>query len=221
MRNKTFISSMVGIAAAVAVAGSANAAITTIDNFGVAITGQGNGSFTTQNTITGPFTVRSAYNTSGALGVGISSIAGTGNGVASLSVARNAVLSSKGASLFYMTGSLDLSQLDSGFSLTISNLVNAGYARASVNVNGYTTSAYNTVSSNGVLTFSRASIEAGMGTTNWAAITQLTVNFYGDGPGGSAGTSTFDVSNFQATPAPGALALLGVAGLVGARRRRA
>jgi MYXO-CTERM domain-containing protein len=108
--------------------------------------------------------------------------------------------------------------LDSGFSLTISNLVNPNYARVAVNVNGFTTSAYNTVSSNGVLTFSRASIEAGMGSTNWAAITGVKVYFYGAGDG--AGTSTFDVSNFQATPAPGALALLGVAGLVGARRRR-
>ena len=219
MRTQTFISSMVGIAAAVAVVGSANAAITTIDNFGVAITGQGNGSFTAVNTITGPFTKRSAYNNSGSIVNGNSSIAGTGNGVASLSVARDAISSTSGAALWYFSGvGLDLSQLDSGFSLTISNLVNPNYARVAVNVNAITSSAYTTVSSNGVLTISRASIEAGMGSTNWAAITKVNVYFYG--AGGAAGTSTFDVSNFQAIPAPGALALLGLAGLVAGRRRR-
>jgi MYXO-CTERM domain-containing protein len=206
------------------VAGSANAAITspvTIDNFGVSITGQGDGAFTTPNNITGPFTRRSAYNTSGALIVGDSSISGTGAGFASLSVAQDADLL-RGAALFYYTGSLDLSLPGSSFQLTISNLTNPGTTRIGLAVNNFNSGAGAalTVAANGVLTFSRASIEAAMlpGATNWSAITSVKVYFYG--AGGGSGTSTFDVSNFQAVPAPGAVALLGAAGVVGMRRRR-
>jgi hypothetical protein len=216
---------MCSAVAAVALAGSANSAITspvTIDNFGVSITGQGNGSFTTPNDITGPFTRRSAYNTSGDLIVGDSSISGTGAGFASLSVAQNASLL-KGAALFYYTGSLDLSLPGSSFQLTISNLTNPGTTRIGIAVNNVNSGAGAalTVAANGVMTFSRASIEAAMlpSATNWSAITSVKVYFYG--AGGGSGTSTFDVSNFQAVPAPGAAALVGVAGLISARRRKA
>ena len=47
------------------------------------------------------------------------------------------------------------------------------------------------------------------------AITSIAISIYTVEPGSAT------VSNFTYTPAPGALALLGAAGLAGARRRRA
>ena len=54
---------------------------------------------------------------------------------------------------------------------------------------------------------------------NWGSIMQMEMQFYG----GTSESTASGLSNFNytAVPAPGALALLGVAGLVGARRRRA
>ena len=52
---------------------------------------------------------------------------------------------------------------------------------------------------------------------NYASVKKMEVNF----GQGSASTGVLSNFNFTAVPAPGALALLGAAGLIGARRRRA
>jgi hypothetical protein len=52
---------------------------------------------------------------------------------------------------------------------------------------------------------------------NYASVTEMQVTF----GQGSSSTGVLSNFNFTAVPAPGALALLGAAGLIGARRRRA
>jgi hypothetical protein len=75
------------------------------------------------------------------------------------------------------------------------------------------------LSANGVSTFNFASatVDAGFDLTKVKTMT-LEIYYAGAGAGSSSGT----LSNFSytAVPAPGALALLGAAGLAGARRRR-
>jgi MYXO-CTERM domain-containing protein len=66
----------------------------------------------------------------------------------------------------------------------------------------------------GTLTFLATNTDAGF---NLASIEEMSVVF----GQGSSSTGVLSNFNFTAVPAPGALALLGVAGLVGARRRRA
>ena len=75
---------------------------------------------------------------------------------------------------------------------------------------------------NGVLTFNVANMTS-TGTINWAEVDAIGLQATRDGWGAPDSTVSFSLSNFQynAIPAPGALALLGAAGLVGARRRRA
>ena len=66
----------------------------------------------------------------------------------------------------------------------------------------------------GTLTFLATNTDAGF---NWASIKEMSVVF----GQGSSSTGVLSNFNYTAVPAPGALALLGAAGLVGARRRRA
>ena len=66
----------------------------------------------------------------------------------------------------------------------------------------------------GTLTFLATNTDVGF---NWASVTEMSVVF----GQGSSSTGVLSNFNYTAVPAPGALALLGVAGLVGARRRRA
>jgi len=68
--------------------------------------------------------------------------------------------------------------------------------------------------------FSSLTVAAGF---NWASVRQI--SFFMSVNGGNFGTSgtrsyNYTYTNMQLVPAPGALALLGVAGIVGARRRR-
>ena len=58
-----------------------------------------------------------------------------------------------------------------------------------------------------------------VGLFDWSNVTSINFNVYGTG---SAASFTLDSwTAVGVVPAPGALALLGAAGLVGARRRRA
>jgi hypothetical protein len=209
MRNKTFISSMVGIAAAVAVAGSASAGIP---------------AFTTA------FSPVSAT---------LTSDAGNGNDLLVFTVgASDIAVTSLGLFNGY-TGARNV-----GIYAWIGGTTNAGtgpaLGQASVTTNnstaGYTYSSptnftlsagqqYVLVgqSFSGMTSNTDAYADSGAG----AGITFNSYWFNGGGLVGNPGfpnyTPAYFNANFQfsAVPAPGAIALLGVAGLVGARRRRA
>ena len=216
MRFNSLVPSMVGVAAAVAVAGSANAGV--VDPF----------------TTAEPFSTNSGdwLPISGALfnerdavvaGVGSSgSIDGSGNVNFTVPSGNFRVVSLN----YQMSGGAtnDLSSI-AAMSIALSGLNKSGAAT------GITFSLYmadetekfltsnQALSANGVSTFNFASatVDAGFDLTKVKTMT-LEIYYAGAGAGSSSGT----LSNFSytAVPAPGALALLGAAGLAGARRRR-
>jgi MYXO-CTERM domain-containing protein len=210
MRNKTFISSMVGVTAAVAVAGSANAGIP---------------AFTTAFS---PVSATLAYD------------AGTGNDLLVFTV---------GASSIQVT-SLGLFNGYSGtraVGIFAWNGTNAGtglaLGQASVTTNNSTTGYTYSSPTNFTLSAGQQYVLVGqsfLGMTSNTALyadagagSGITFNsyWYNGGapldPVGLAESANYSPAYFNANfqfsvvPAPGALALLGVAGLVGARRRRA
>ena len=213
MRNKTFISSMVGIAAAVAVAGSANASI---------ISGPGTGSDcaalnpSTDTTITyngggglwgGTTTARSFY-----MGFGVAN-SSFGGYVAGLQITNIEYSTDSGANWIlgassYTTGTTTLA----GFS-------SADSAPASAPAGTY---AFNFTSGSGIVGNAlrvRATLSATSSIPNQ-------YKFYAYSVGKSVTNTTVFSGAALSTvlvpvPAPGALALLGAAGLVGARRRKA
>ena len=222
MRNKTFISSMVGIAAAVSVAGSANASLV-FDSFQTAVD-------------TGVTTLGSNFK------FGFSPSWSTPNPVSGLTGGRTAVANGYSAtaatSVVVGSGVATLQAgREGGFGSSLS------YSGTGANLTGYvfTLNVSATTGSNGKLYFgltnaaTTATIEAALnGTGNYifsvssigggfdaTSITSVAVTLQTLLVGGSGGASmTFDSFTY-AVPAPGALALLGAAGLVGARRRRA
>ena len=204
MRNKTFISSMVGIAAAVAVAGSANAGV--VDPF------------TTDQTAAA--TPAPFISITGGL-FNQRQLARTNSGSGSIgSTFANFV--PRGIWLYYQQAggsTIDLSGIASmSFDLT------RGAASFNINWNFYDATGLQstlelTAPSAGTITTSATDparvTDAGF---NWGSITQMEMMFIGGFSSSTAGLTNF---NYTAVPAPGALALLGVAGLVGVRRRRA
>jgi hypothetical protein len=222
MRNKTFISSMVGVAAAVAVAGSANAGVvdpfTTNQSFGndsangfVSITG-------------GLFNERNAFRSSSAGGAGVRA---SSNDVAFTTNRANTGL----VTLSYrMAGgsSNDLS-LITGMSIALSalNLSNGAtgvsFYWQAIDVNSNSMYASQDLFSNGTSTFdfAAATMDLGFDLTKVTNL-EVSVSQLGGPTSGSTVSVSGTLSNFSytAVPAPGALALLGAAGLVGSRRRR-
>jgi hypothetical protein len=255
MRNKTFISSMVGVAAAVAVAGSANAGF--VDNFNSSLA---NTSPTFQNTTTitvtqsgaGIGVFRSNTGLTGLTGTAFpnrkttmrnlgSSATMTGNGSAAFVLGR-ATSGGASATLEAGFGSMNLDYSDSNAFVDLT-----GTTSFSINVGSYTGGATNWTLNvsmdsqsmfdyyggmqlvltnsaivNGVLTFNVADMDQD-GTINWAKVDGISLDVKRAEWGADNSTVSFSLSNFQynVVPAPGALALLGAAGLVGARRRRA
>ena len=210
MRNKTFISSMVGIAAAVAVAGSANAAV-------VNAAGVGSNCLTFDSSTSTPIVYSGFGSTSGnSLRVGFtveSNPYGAGSTVIS-GIQFSTVEWSKdnGTTWFkfnsnadsFTTSSTSVNDYYSAYdNIGAGALTTAGFLTAtgiSVNVTGTNPSVF-------LVRATMAASSAIPNTYKLTAIIALGGNYTGR-------TST-------AVPAPGAFALLGVAGLVGARRRRA
>jgi hypothetical protein len=93
-----------------------------------------------------------------------------------------------------------------------------------IDVNSNSMYASQNLSSNGTSTFdfAAATKDVGFDLTNVTTL-QLSVTQIGGPTSGSTISVSGTLSNFSytAVPAPGALAILGAAGLVGARRRRA
>jgi hypothetical protein len=228
MRNKTFISSMVGVAAAVAVAGSANAGVV-IDAFTNSSVGR-----SASTAITGllsPFNSRTfEYDSNKPV---ISTV--TNRLVLSSDGGDQTVtwrsLSGTGAPYTLVTGA-DLSSLAS-VTFDVSGLTSNVSITFALRSQSGTTDNFSTT---GAVTWSSVAINANPGTQS------VTLNL-GQNSGGTystSGTGTSALSNvnciymsfgssftgqigniqYNNVPAPGALALLGAAGLVGARRRR-
>lgn len=80
---------------------------------------------------------------------------------------------------------------------------------------------------NGILTFSVASMtqDPDVPAFNWTLVDAVVLNVQRDSVGAAGSTVGFTLSNFAFTaapvPAPGAIALLGAAGMIGMRRRKA
>ena len=249
MRTQTFTSSMVGVVAAVALAGSANAGF--VDNFTrslantspnsqnnntitVTSTADGNGQ---QRTNTGLTPTAFPKRTTNVTNKG-SSATMTGNGSAAFVLGR---ATSGDASATNENGfgymSLNYSNNDLFADLT-------GTGSFSINVGSYTGGATNwtlyvafdsqsefdvgnlqliLTNSNivsGVLTFNVANMVPA-GTINWAKVDTINLSVNRAEWGDANSTVGFTLSDFQYNvPAPGAAALVGLAGLVASRRRR-
>jgi hypothetical protein len=213
------------------VAGSANAGIApnVVDPF-TTTQAFGNDSSTGFVSITGGlFNERNAFRSIRAGGTGVSGAPANnvgfttnrdGSGLVTLSY-RMAGGSSKDLSL--ITGmSIALSALNLNFSAgTAATGVNFFWQAIDVNFKSMTAS--QDLFSNGTSTFDFAAATKDLG-FDLTKVTNLDVNVYqlGGPTSGNTVTVSGTLSNFSytAVPAPGALALLGAAGLVGARRRR-
>ena len=224
MRNKTFISSMVGVAAAVAVAGSANAGV--VDPF-TTTQAFGTDSLTGFVSISGGlFNQRNAVRTTFAGGTGVSqpnnNVAFTtrkaGFGVVSLSYQNSGGSSNDLSLITEMSIALSALNLSNG-------ATGVSFSWLVTDVNTKQMYANQDLFSNGTSTFDFAAATKDLGFDQTKVTTlQLSVTQIG-GPTSASSPVTVSgtLSNFSytAVPAPGALALLGAAGLVGARRRRA
>jgi hypothetical protein len=227
MRNKTFISSMVGVAAAAAVAGSANAGIApnVVDPF-TTTQSFGNDSSSGFVSITGGlFNERNAFKSASAGGAGVRA---SSNDVAFTTNRANFGL--VGLTYQMAGGSSNDLSLITGMSIALSalNLSNGAtgvsFYWQAIDVNSNSMYASQNLSSNGTSTFdfAAATKDVGFDLTNVTTL-QLSVTQIGGPTSGSTISVSGTLSNFSytAVPAPGALAILGAAGLVGARRRRA
>jgi hypothetical protein len=213
---------MVGIAAAVAVAGSANAGV--VDPF---TTNQsfGNDSSSGFVSITGGlFNERNAFRSTSAGGAGVRA---SSNDVAFTTNRAN--LGLVGLTYQMAGGSSNDLSLITGMSIALSalNLSNGAtgvsFFWQAIDVNSNSMYASQNLSSNGTSTFdfAAATKDVGFDLTNVTTL-QLSVTQIGGPTSGSTISVSGTLSNFSytAVPAPGALALLGAAGLVGSRRRR-
>ena len=249
MRTQTLISSMVGIAAAVAVAGSANAGF--VDNFTRSLA---NASPNSQNNNTITVTNTGAGNGMSRANTGLtntafpnpkrytsvmnkdSSATMTGNGSAAFVLGR---ATSGGASAMGPFGQMSLTYLNNGLFADLT-----GTTSFSINVGSYTGGATtwtlnvnfdsqsevdsgslqliltNSNIVSGVLTFNVANMDP-FGTINWAKVGSIGLGVKRAEWGDANSTVGFTLSDFQYNvPAPGAAALVGLAGLVASRRRR-
>ena len=215
MRNKTFISSMVGIAAAVAVAGSANAALT-FDSFNTAATGDGE--VISSSFMGGFFTTRTMYE-DGVTGTkSLTTSIGDGN----LTVNTNGPSSTSrsGDVIYGRASNGDLSNFAS-ISMTIAYTNYTGdlyftFSDLAVVNQSQTADTRTAFTGTVTLTFNKADF---VGSVNWAQVAQFNMSFVSKNT--TPGSAVITNFNYSEVPAPGALALLGAAGLVGARRRRA
>jgi hypothetical protein len=212
MRFNSLVPSMVGVAAAVAVAGSANAGV--VDPF----------------TTAEPFSTNSGdwlpisgalFNERDAVRRGSSGSIDNGNLIFTVASGFNFL-----GLNYQMSGGAtnDLSSI-AAMSIALSGLNTSG-AATGIAFNLYMAdetdkflSTIQTLSADGVSTFNFASatVDAGFDLTKVKTMTLEITSV------GGAGSVSGTLSNFSYTvvPAPGAVALLGAAGLVGARRRRA
>ncbi len=213
MRTQTFISSMV---LSVACVSAANAAVTfdsftdpqSLSNGSALSAGINWASPASSQPIFGASGTRAAFAYNyGNGGTTTSSVSG---GTATFTTTT---VGGAGAGLYYSGSAQDLTGYTFSFYLnsTVATGSGEGFFFDLEDVSGdYSTNEVNYTGA-GTYTVDLSMVQA----INLTAITSIGINIYT----GAAGSAT--VSNFTYVPAPGALALLGVAGLAGGRRRRA
>ena len=231
MRNKTFISSMVGIAAAVAVAGSANAAFVqfaslatagsvskggslgppTWDGWGTAVSSANPESVGSPSGVGGQWAADrylKAENAGSSMVVagGNATFTGGAGNLYTGDQPGNASMSWEFASAQDLTGiifRLNLTSVGAGGGSLVVSVFSATTQLDSIGFSAVTTTG------NKDFQFFNSLAGARSVVIKWT-------------PNVAAGNSmTLGAIQYNGVPAPGALALLGVAGLVGARRRRA
>jgi MYXO-CTERM domain-containing protein len=227
MRCKTFMSSMVGIAAAAA--GSANAAVTSsVSAFTTNYSFSGSGlTLPGQNYAVSGGMATSAYNwgfsTAGSSSYSVTS--GGGSLVVSAAPAAAYVEVDFSKSLGFNLAGFEKFSIDAG------SISGAGTTQLQISVqndsgSGSWDSGYTTISGTGSFDFLVSSFTANSGnsagaTLDWSQVRQISLIVLSSN-GAQSSSATF--SNFTVTynpvPAPGAAALIGVAGLVASRRRR-
>jgi len=258
MRHKTFISSMVAVAAAAAVAGSANATVVdfatapTVGTYSTNAVGSGsssaynapNGSWLlTANgygyasyNIAAPssLSLGNAYASGTAQYAANSSVPGSGQAISpvfvfsvSIASANDAQITIGGVGGIYALGSssaYDALRARESFGFRLG--ANAG--SAIVQVQGNRSGLGGSFASLGSNTTWDQLMAATTGSgATWGSLlltgVSVTAAFAPNtyDPSTSGNGVSVDVYGFSVVPAPGALALLGVAGIVGARRRRA
>jgi hypothetical protein len=201
MRNKTFISSMV---LSVACVSAANAGV--VDPFTNAETAYATSAAEPATPVTGGlFNQRNIYRANGGSG---SVSGGFGN-----FVPRSFVMKYTQAN----GSSIDLSGITSmSFDITVSGNYDLQWVITDSNSTPRAIDYEVEGVSSGTVTFNFPGI--GDSGFNYASIKMMEVKFVNGDVGSTGQISNF---NYAGVPAPGALALLGAAGLVGARRRRA
>ena len=136
-----------------------------------------------------------------------------------------------GFSITYSGTSLDMSDAES-FSVSYSGntLGSNALASAFMTVTVYTGTAHEYTkvrlagTPSGTISFNKSSFGALWGVVNWSSINQIILGFELDALVGAPTNSSLGsitLTNFSYVPAPGAAALVGVAGLLSARRRKA
>ena len=223
MRNTTLMTSMVGVAAAVAVAGSAVGAVTSviIDPFTTPTTVTQTNNGDEISPTGGAFAIRSMNAPLG----GISASVGAASGKMVGTWAAGSSGDDKTLNVSWYNNLGDPSTDLSGFSqfdffVGGSNIAGMTFTMEIAGGNSwdYFTASKNLVAGWNTIQLSDFSIPAypGVGPIDTSVVDVVALNIRGD-----RGRNV-EISNFTAAvPAPGALALLGAAGLVGARRRRA
>jgi len=249
MRTQTFISSMVGVVAAVAVAGSANAGF--VDNFTRSLA---NVIPSQQNTTTITVTQTGAGSGFGRNNTGLTGTAFPNRSTNILSLGSSATMTGDGSAAFVLgratsggasaTNTIGFGTMNLAYSNNNAFINLTGTTSFSINVGSYTGDATNWMLNldmdslsdyfsggvqlvltnsaivNGVLTFNVADMDQS-GTINWAKVDSISLGVQRAEWGAANSTVGFSLSNFQYNvPAPGAAALVGMAGLIAARRRR-
>jgi MYXO-CTERM domain-containing protein len=239
MRNKTFISSMV-VAAAVAVAGSANAAVLT-DNFAVTQPGQASVAFSASfgTLVDVSATPWAPYDTTARIlfaqnyqtspgGSGTLASSSVTSGQANLFLA-NGLSGFSAAGIAYGLNAYNSSGLDR-FILNYSTVGSTDISM-SVYVSDTAGRLWGSTLNSGVAGNSKTvtvlyssftpAYGSATGAFDWSSMSKVSFLFGAANQVALTQDTNITVTSFSAAPAPGALALLGAAGLVGARRRRA
>jgi MYXO-CTERM domain-containing protein len=204
LRNKTFISSMAGMAAAVAVAGSANAAVTAFSPINGMIE---SGGIANGNALM-VFTVGESDITVSALG-SFNGYDGT------RAVGIFAWDGSFGSREALVSGNVTTNNTQGGFSYAACFMTLT--ARLQYVLVGQTVvGSYEYGTS-----FTNAGVGSGISFDSYWYNFAAPLNAYPSNTSADPFPSFGPNFQFSVVPAPGALALLGVAGLIGARRRRA
>ena len=214
MRTQTFISSMVGVVAAVAVAGSANAAVT-FDSFTVSQDKSGFGQSSGINWAS-PSSSQPIFGASGTraafaynYGSGPTTTSSVSSGTATFSTNSHPGY----AGLSYSGEAQDLTGYTFSFYLnsTVATVSDYGFY---FDLSGNDNQSSNLISYTGAGMYT---VDLRPVQVDLTAISTIKIYIYAD-----SGSAT--VSNFgyvpAAVPAPGAAALIGLAGMVATRRRR-